>query len=334
MITSVDPAFGSAEALVIFEGTNLANIEEITFSGQVVNFNTAYNSDVALLFNVPSNIPLGEHEVQFRTAGGVANTNFTITLEPPCVFEITPEFASPGDVVTILGKNFYEPIEVFFFDSVEAEIISLFPDSMEVIVPEGIEKGRVNVDANGGRATSPINFFSINELLVNDFDGNGIRSETNKWGFAGQVNENANTAVQTMSPSALDGNYLKLTGTDDLAITWIGGAQSHFGFPGDDFTTFGITTDINNTLIEMDISNNGRDNTHILLILQEHEGLTDDFTHEIAVDWDGWERISVPLNRFSNFEDVIIDPAKVKLLKIHLTDNDNSGALLEVNVVT
>ena len=332
IITSVEPSFGAAESLITFTGSNLANIKEITFNGQSVNFNTAYNSDIALLFRVPTNVPLGDHVVEITTAGGTASTNFRVTLEPPAIFDIEPEFASPGDIVTITGKNFFDPIKVFFFDSVEAEIVSLYPDSMEVVVPEGIQKGRVTVDANGGVALSPIDFFSINSILVNDFDGNGLRSETHKWGFLGQVNETALTAVQNADPEPIDGNFLKLTGKDDLDLTWIGGAQSHFGFPGDDFTTFGITTDINNSLLEMDIHNNGRNNTHLLLILLEHEGLTSDFVHEIHVDWEGWQTISVPLNRFSNFEDIIIDPAKIKLLKIHLNDKDDSNTMLEVNV--
>ena len=332
MITSTDPVFGPAETLVTFEGDNLQNIQEVTFSGQPVNFNTAYNSDVALLFTIPNNVPLGDHVVELRTSGGVASTNFRVTLDPPAIFELTPEFASPGEIVTIKGKNFFEPLEVYFFDSIQAEILTLFPDSIEVIVPEGIQKGRVTVSANGGVALSPINFFSVNSILVNDFDGNGMRSETNKWGFVGQVNENAGTAVQNTNPEPIDGNYLKLTGRDDLEITWIGGAQSHFGFPGDDFKTFNISTDINNTLLEMDINSNGRDNTHILLILLEDEGLTTDFVHRIHVDWEGWEQISVPLNRFVNFEDIPVDPAKIKLLKIHLNDTDDSNSLLEVNV--
>jgi hypothetical protein len=332
VITDVSPAFGPAGELVTFEGMNLANIREVTFSGQLANFNTAYNSDVALLFRVPTNIPLGEHEVVIKTDGGTVSTSFRITLDPPSIFSVTPEFASPGDIVTITGKNFFEPMEVYFFDSVQAEILSLFPDSMEVIVPEGIEKGKITVNANGGVATSPVNFFSVNSILVNDFDGNGIRSETNKWGFTGQIDQNAFNSVHNSNPEPISDNFLKLTGTDDLAINWIGGAQSHFGFPGDDFETFNISTDINNTLLEMDINNNGRTNTHIILILLEHEGLTSDFTHEIHVDWDGWDKISVPLNRFSNFEGVLVDPAKVKLLKVHLIDNDDSNTLLEVNI--
>ncbi len=333
IINSVNPVFGPAETLVTFEGLNLQDIQEVTFSGQSVNFNNAYNSDVALLFRVPSNVPLGEHVVEFRTAGGTTTSNFRVTLEAPLVFKTNPEFASPGDIVNIIGKNFFEPIRVFFFDSIEAEIVTLFPDSMEVIVPEGIEKGRVTVDANGGVAFSQVNFFSVNSILVNDFDGNGLRSETLKWGFRGQINQTAATATQNMNPDPIDGNFLKLSGKDDQDEGWIGGAQSHFGFPGDTFTVFGMTTDINNTLLEMDVNNNGRKNTHVNLILQEHEGLVGDFVHDVHLDGEaGWQRLSIPLNRFKNFEGFLIDPSKVKLIKIHMTDVDDSNNPLEVNV--
>jgi len=297
IINSVNPVFGPAETLVTFEGLNLQDIQEVTFSGQSVNFNNAYNSDVALLFRVPSNVPLGEHVVEFRTAGGTTTSNFRVTLEAPLVFKTNPEFASPGDIVNIIGKNFFEPIRVFFFDSIEAEIVTLFPDSMEVIVPEGIEKGRVTVDANGGVAFSQVNFFSVNSILVNDFDGNGLRSETLKWGFRGQINQTAATATQNMNPDPIDGNFLKLSGKDDQDEGWIGGAQSHFGFPGDTFTVFG------------------------------------DFVHDVHLDGEaGWQRLSIPLNRFKNFEGFLIDPSKVKLIKIHMTDVDDSNNPLEVNV--
>jgi len=331
-IIAVTPEFGPEETLVTFEGVNLANIQTITFSGQEVNFNTAYNSDNAQLFRIPANIPLGDHEVVFTTAGGTATTQFRITLDPPEVFSVVPESAASGVEITLYGENFFEPVEVYFFDSIKAEITALTPDSLKVIVPEGIEKGFIGVQANGGYVYSPVNFFSINNIWVNDFDGNGVRAETNKWIFQGSVNQNATNAVQNSNPAPIDGNFLKLSGRDDLGISWIGGAQTYFGFPGDDFQTFGITSDRNNTLLELEVNNNGRDDTHIILILNEKDGSFNDFTEEIHVDWDGWKTISLPLNRFQDLNGEIVDPQKVRALKIHLIDEGDSNKILEVNV--
>ena len=331
VINSIDPAFGAAETLVVFEGVNLTNIKELKFSDQVVNFNNAYNSDNALLFRIPMNIPLGEHIVTLTTDGGSATTNFRMTLEAPEIFSFSPASAAVGETVTLKGKNFYEPLTLWFFDSIQAEIIHLAPDSLVAVVPPGVEKGRVSLFANGGFTRSPINFFTVNPILVNDFDGNGIRSETDKWIFRGSIDQNKNTAVQNSIPEPIDGSYLKISGKDDLNISWIGGAENHT-WDVEQFQTFGITTDANNTLIEMDIHNNGRKKTNMILVLLEKDGSPNDFALTVKVDWTGWQKFSVPLNRFQDLNDFVVDPTKIKTVKIQLIDADDSNEKLEVNV--
>lgn len=331
-IDSIDPVFGSAETLVTIEGSGLGGISEITFSGVPINFNNAYNADHALLFRIPSDVPLGEHEVVLTTEGGSVTTNFKVTFDAPEIFEVFPESAAPGDIISIRGENFFEPIEVYFFDSIQAQVVSITPDSIRVTVPSGIEKGFIRVIANGGTSLSPQRFFTTNTVLINDFDGNGIRAETNKWIFQGSVKQNALNAVQNSNPTAVAGNFLKLSGSDDLNIQWIGGAQNHFGFPGDSFETFGLSASPNNILLELDVNNNGKDNTYIILILNEKDGSPNDFTQTIKLDKNGWERISIPLNRFTDLNDVIVDPTKVRVVKVHLIDEEGTGTELEVNI--
>lgn len=332
LIDAIDPVFGPAGTLVVIEGQNLNDIQEITFSGQIVNFNNAYNADHALLMRVPASVPLGEHEVIFRTPFGEVSSSFKITLDPPQIYSVNPQPASVGEVVTIYGENFYEPLEIFFFDSIQAEIILSSPDSIRVVVPENVQKGPITVVANGGLARSPIDFFSVNYILVNNFDGEGMRPLTERWIFKGVINENSQTAVQNTDPLPISGNYLKISGTDDLNISWIGGTQSYFGLPGDSFTDFGITTPPNNTLLELDINNNGRNNTHVILILLENNGSPNDFAHTVHLDKAGWQQLSIPLNRFQDLNGLIVDPAKVRIVKIFLTDDDDSNTLLEANV--
>lgn len=328
---NISPLFGPAETLITIEGSHLGEIKQITFSDQSINFNTAYNADHAILFRVPTNIPLGEHVVTLFTEGGMASTNFRITLDPPEIFGFSKESASTGEQLVVRGKNFFEPLKLFFFDSIQAEIVDFAPDSIVTIVPQGVTKGRITVDANGGTAVSPIDFFTVNSILVNDFDGNGLRAETDKWIFVGSIDQNKNTAIQNQVPEPISGNYLKLSGRDDLNISWIGGAENHT-WDVEQFQTFGITTNANNTILEMDIHNNGRENTNIILVLLEKDGSTNDFTTEVKIDWVGWDRISIPLNRFLDLNDFIVDPTKVKTIKIHLIDADDSNEKLEVNV--
>jgi hypothetical protein len=332
-LTSILPVVGPAGTLVTIEGTNLADITSVTFSGVPVNFNTAFNSDVALLMRISEDIPVGDHVVVVTTEGGSFTTNFKVTLDPPQVYRVAPEYAAVGETVTIYGTNFFPPLEVFFFDSIQAQIVGTMADSIiKVIVPNGVTKGKITVVSNGQDTLSPVPFYTQTPILVNDFDGNGVRAQTNKWIFVGTVDQNAQNAVQNISPAPIDNNFLKLTGKDNLNITWIGGAQSNFGFPGDAFDTYGITSTAENTLLQMDMNNNGKNKTYVLFVLQEKNGSANDFTHKIPVNWSGWRKLSIPLSRFSDLNGVGIDPTKVKVIKIHLIDEEDTNNTLEVNV--
>ncbi len=333
ILLNISPVFGPEGTLVTIEGSNLANIKDITFSGQIINFNRAYNSDNALLLRIPESVPVGEHEVVITTEGGSFVTNFKVTLEPPEIYKVLPESAAPGETITIYGKNFFEPLEVFFFDSIKANIVATDEDSIiRVTVPDGTKKGKITVVSNGQDTISPIDFYLQNTIWVNNFDGKGLRAETNKWIFVGTINQTAQNAVQNANPTPIDNNFLKLSGKDNLNIAWVGGAQSNFGFPGDTFETYGITSTPENTLLQMDINNNGKDKTYIILILLEKNGSNNDFTYKIPVNWSGWKAVSVPLNRFKDLNGLPVDPTKVKVVKIHLIDEETSGNTLEVNV--
>ena len=332
IIDSIEPAFGPTETLLVIEGTNLGGIQRIQFGDQDINWNTAYNSDVALLLRVPTSISLGDQDLILTTAGGSAVTKFRVTLDAPEIFSVTPESGAPGDLITFVGKNFYEPLEVYFYDSLLADIIFSSEDSMIVRVPEGIEKGRIRLIANGGDTLSPVDFFTVDQVLVNDFDGNGVRSDTERWIFRGSVDQSPFDAVQNSNPEAYDGHFMKLSGRDQLDIGWIGGAQNHFGFPGDNFTGFGLTANRQNTFLEMEINNNGQNGTQIILILNENGGSFNDFTYELKVDGVGWQTISVPLTRFTDLDGIPVDPTKVHVVKVHLNDKDKTGEKMEVNI--
>ena len=332
VLNSVDPTFGPKGTLVTMEGEHLAGIESITFSGEPINFNAAFNADHALLLRIPTNVPLGEHEVVLTTALGSVSTQYRVTERAPLVSEIFPESGGPGQEVVIRGVHFFEPIEIYFFDSIQAQVVAVAEDSIRVIVPEGAQKGRVRVNANGGTVLSPNPFFTVNTILVNDFDGNGMRPDINRWIFRGNIKEDAQTTIRNDIPAPISQNFMKLSGDDAWQLSWIGGAESYGTQQGGTFTNFGMVAGPGDALLEMDLNSNGRTNTHIILILLEKDGSPNDFSHNIHVDWDGWQHISVPLNRFKDLEGFIVDPSKVHVVKVHLIDNDQSGTVLEVNV--
>ena len=332
IVDSFTPDSGFEKTLITVEGSNFENLVSINFNeGIPADFNPSFGTSSALLFRVPENAPLGQNNVVITTETGEVSFPFTVTLEAPAISDFNPKSANEGEMVYIIGKNFFEPLVVLFEDSLAGNIIYSDPDSLVVEVPPGVERGRIKVKANGGFSLTGEFFFSTTELLVNDFDGNGVRSETDKWLFYGSINENASTAIFDTDPIGVDGTqFMKISGTDPGSI-WIGGAESHSNDPMV-FDVFDIESNINNTFVEMDINNNGYDKTHLILVLAERGGSPNDFSETIEVDWDGWKHVSIPLNRFKDVDGAFINPEKIRTIKMHLYNELQTNQPLEVNV--
>lgn len=330
-VESYEPVFGTAETLITVKGSNLDDLISLDFENEVAaDFNPSYGTDKALLFRVPANAPLGENNVKITTMHGETSFTFRVSLKPPEVVNFAPKSANAGAIVSIVGQNFFEPLEVLFFDSIPGNIIYSAEDSIAVEVPEGVEKGRLKVKANGGNAFTAEVFFTTKDILVNDFDGNGARSETGKWLFYGNIDQNSATAIQSVNPEPIDGNYMKISGVDPGSI-WIGGSESHSNDPND-FDNFGIESDINNTFIEMDVHNGGADDTHLIIVLAERNGSPNDFTETIHLDDNGWQSIRLPLNRFSDISGENIDPSKIRTVKLHLYNELKVSGRLQANI--
>ncbi|MEM9546164.1 MAG: IPT/TIG domain-containing protein [Bacteroidota bacterium] len=330
-VEKFSPTFGPAETLITVEGMHFETVQYILFDGNVpADFNPSFGTDNALLFRVPLNAELGENTIRIGTEGGEVTFPFRVTRLPPEVQDFSPKSANEGDLVTILGENFFEPLEVLFFDSVPGEIIHAVEDSLVVSVPAGVEKGQIKVKANGGSSLTNEVFFSTTDILVNDFDGNGLRSNTNMWLFYGNIDQNAFNAVQSSDPEPIDGQFLKLSGKDPGSV-WIGGAENH-SWDVDNFDVFPIMSDIDNTFLEVDFNSNGQDDTYVIIVLVERDGSGNDFTQTIEIDWNNWKRVSIPLNRFKDIDGFTIDPQKIRAVKLHLFNEAGTSQSLEVNV--
>lgn len=330
-VVTFTPEFGSAGALITVQGMHFNDLVAIDFNnGIAADFNPSFGTGEALLFRVPEGAPLGENLIRIITDHGETEFPFTVTLEPPAIASFSPETAQPGETVTILGENFFAPLEVLFFENLPGNILFASEDSIVVEVPENVTKGRIEVVANGGSALTATVFFTTTEILVNNFDGEGMRSETDKWIFYGSINENGNTAVQSTNPVPIDNNYLKITGTDPGTV-WIGGTESH-SYDTDVFDVFPITSVLNDSFLSLDINSNGRDKTHLIVVLAERDGSPNDFSETIPIDWDGWETVEFPLNQFVDIDGFPIDPAKIKTVKFHLFNELESTLPLEANI--
>jgi len=330
-VVTYSPTFGPAETLITVEGMNFETINYLNFDENIpANFNPSFGTDQALLFRVPENAILGENMIRIGTDGGETTFPFRVTLKAPEITTFFPTSANEGEIISILGKNFFEPLEVLFFDSIPGDIVYASEDSLAIVVPPGVEKGRIKVKANGGNSFTSEVFFSTTDHLVNDFDGNGLRNETNKWLFYGNIEQNAFNAVQNTDPEPIDNNFLKISGTDEGTV-WVGGTENH-SWDANIFDVFPIESDINNTFLDLDVNSNGQEDTHLIIVLVERGGSTNDFTQTIHLDKDGWDHLSIPLNRFADLDGFTIDPQKIRAVKLHLWNELGSFQKLEANV--
>jgi hypothetical protein len=331
-VAKFKPAFGPEKTLITVTGMDFEGITSIKFDDGVnADFNPSFGTDSALLFRVPPDAKLGNNMITITTETGEVSFPFRVTLEAPEVEDFRPKSANLGGRITILGKNFFEPLEVLFFDSIAGNIVYHDPDSIIVEVPANVKKGRLKVKANGGSSLTGELFFSTLEILVNDFDGKGVRSETNKWQFYGFIDQqNAAAAIQKTNPIPVSGNFLKITGKD-IGSQWIGGTENHTN-DVDVFKAFNILSDVNNSFIEMDINSNGSQKTHLILVLAERNGSPNDFTHTIQLDWTGWKKVRIPLNRFKDVNGATVNTEKIKAVKLHLYNELKITSKLEANI--
>ena len=337
-LISLEPDMGPRETLVVMQGNHLGEIRELTFNDSIIPFNTAYNSDVALLFRIPSNISLGEKQMVVRTDGGSFTTTFTVTEDPPEITRFYPRIADPGDLITFIGDNYFDPLEVTFTsdvdslgmitDSVAGEIVFQAVDSLIVRVPEGARTGFIRIDANGGSVRTGVTFQTFSNVLVSDFDGNGIVGN-DEWTFDGFTEQgNGAPFIRSSLPAPVSGNFIQLSGSDELGIGWIGGAKTPGGTAVD---SFGITTQAGNTFLEFDVNSNGRTGTRLVMILQQYDS-GDDFTHRIILNDQGWVEESHDLTRFRNSNGIVVNPARINQIKFHLEDPERNGQRLEANI--
>ena len=341
IVTSVVPEFAPADSLIIVQGEHLEGITEMRFDGQLVNFNTAYNADQALLFRVPRNVPPAQYTVTLETDGGTASFPFRVSEAAPQIIEILQDQAALGEVIKIYGANFFDPLEIYFsggldeemrpLDSVPGEIVSFTADTICARVPDNARAGYVHVIANGGYVRSPAPLDVVNALLITDFDGNGLRPDLDTYfSRARQLDQNPrdlSTFVRLHdSPEPIDGQFLKLSGRRTSADLLGGLAIPRTGEP------LGIVTPNLRTLVTFDVHNGGRDNTFLKVILTDSDGIDYDLqTRGIRLEEEGWVRVAEPFTRFTN-AGAPVDPAKVIGVRFFLFDDSGTGEPMEANI--
>src|SRR6266540_1827594 len=123
--------------LIAIVGENLQEAVEVWFNDQRANLTPTYITSSTILVVVPNPIPrdiTNKLKIVFKN-GYVLLHDFVVQISEPYIASMVSEFVNDGDVATIRGDFFYEPLTVKFTGAVNGEIVSVKDQEIQVRVP-------------------------------------------------------------------------------------------------------------------------------------------------------------------------------------------------------
>ncbi len=161
-------------AMIAIVGQNLGNAREIWFNDLRGSLSPTFITNTSIITRVPSDIPTDiSNRMKIIFANGDSLLyDFVVDISEPVITGMLSEYVNTGEVATIYGNYFYEPVMVTFTGGVEGEVVSVSEESnaIEVRVPEGAEPGPVTVKTNFGEVESDL-WFRDNRNIIASFDG-------------------------------------------------------------------------------------------------------------------------------------------------------------------
>jgi hypothetical protein len=157
--------------MIAIIGDNLGGTVEMWFNDQRAELNAAFIYDKSIITRVPSVIPeevTNEMVLIFKNGSSMVY-DFTVDISKPSLQRMKSEYVEEGDVATIYGDFFYEPLEVMFPGDVLGELVSVDDQEIQVKVPAGTQPGPITITSNFGSTESDF-WFRDNRNVFASFD--------------------------------------------------------------------------------------------------------------------------------------------------------------------
>lgn len=158
--------------MVAVMGQNLERTVELWFNDQPAALTSTFITGTSIITRVPTELPeeiTNKVKLVFSN-GDSLFYDFSVDVSEPLISRMKSEYVSTGEVATFYGDYFYEPVVVTFSGGVEAEILSVEDQVLEVIVPDGAQPGPVTIASNFG-VTETDSWFLDNRNIFADFEG-------------------------------------------------------------------------------------------------------------------------------------------------------------------
>lgn len=187
--------------LIAIIGKNLQTATEIWFNDQKANLTPTYITNKSILVAVPTPIPLkitNTLTIKFKNGKELIH-NFEVEISKPYISGMVSEYVNTGDVATIRGDFFYEPLTVTFAGGVIGQLESVEDRLIKVRVPSGALPGQITIKTNFGETKSDFWFRDNRNIFLSSDPFTG-------WWNASYVVTNPAPG----DPVAISGNYIRV----------------------------------------------------------------------------------------------------------------------------
>lgn len=196
---------GNLADWIIVHGTNLCNLSQLSFNDVDVSLADAYITSTEITVQVPRVVPKKvTNTITVTTAGGTAQTTYTLSIPPMTVTSMANEYAPAGQKAAIVGSNFdlYEVTPAkgkVLWNGTALAITKTTADSVYFVVPASAAPGdQLKVqDANGTQTAVP-GRYKDNRNIIFGYDTGG-----SVWG--------GTTYITTgPTPAPVNGPYIRV----------------------------------------------------------------------------------------------------------------------------
>jgi Surface glycan-binding protein B xyloglucan binding domain len=161
--------------LIAIMGENLGKARDMWFNDQKASLNPTYVTNTSILVHIPTPIPVeinNKLKIVFSNGDSLLY-DFQVQISKPLVKNMVCEFVNEGDVATIRGDFFYEPLTVTFAGGVTGELVSVKDQEIQVRIPAGAQSGPITVKTNFGETESDFWFRDNRNIFISSdpFEG-------------------------------------------------------------------------------------------------------------------------------------------------------------------
>ena len=188
-------------SLIAIIGENLQDANEIWFNDQKAVLTPTYITNTSILVSVPLEVPkeITNKLTIIFASGKTVEHDFKLEISEPLISGMSSEYVQKGDLATIKGNFFYEPLTVTFTGGVIGQIETLEDDMIKVRVPDGALPGQITVKTNFGETKSDFMFRDNRNIFISSDPFTG-------WWNASYVV----SAPGADDPAKINGNYIRV----------------------------------------------------------------------------------------------------------------------------